>query len=161
MTIGASAFIRTLSKLTLRFQNTQRPDHFKGVFIYHRESEKKPDKEEEKKVKGILERLHQHGIDNISDSNVEYALHARSSQGDPESAYRMLLMLEDTYEGIVKPYNADMRLVGAVNKDAITCYLDTLLFAMFAKLDSFEAMLYENFEDMRRKRLAEIGRAHV
>lgn len=70
-------------------------------------------------------------------------------------------MLEDTYEGIVKPYQADTRLVGAVNKEGITCYLDTLLFAMFAKLDSFEAMLYENFEDMRRKRLAGLLRLWV
>jgi hypothetical protein len=73
----------------------------------------------------------------------------------------MLMMLEDTYEGIIKPYHADTRLVGAVNRDGITCYLDTLLFAMFAKLDSFEAMLYDNFEDAKRKRLAGLLRLWV
>ena len=154
-------YFRRIRSLTFRFQNARKPDHFGGIFAYHRSPDKKPEKEEEKKIKGILERLHHYGIDNISESNVEYALHSKASQGDPEAAFRMLMMLEDTYEGIIKPYNADTRLVGAVNRDGITCYLDTLLFAMFAKLDSFEAMLYDNFEDAKRKRLAGLLRLWV
>ena len=154
-------FIRKIRALTFFSQNARKPDHFGGVFAYHRDPQKKLEKEEEKKIKGILERLRHYGIDNINESNVEYALHSRSSQGDPEAAFRMLMMLEDTYEGIIKPYHVETRLVGAVNRDGITCYLDTLLFAMFAKLDSFEAMLYDNFEDIKRKRLAGLLRLWV
>lgn len=73
----------------------------------------------------------------------------------------MLMMLEDTYEGIIRPYDPHVKLLGAVNRGATTCYLDALLFAMFARLDSFEAMLYENFEDLKRKRLAGLLRLWV
>ena len=156
-----TTFLQRLRALTLPSQNARKPDHFGGVFAYHRDPQKKPEKEEEKKIKSILDRLRHYGIDNINEANVEYALHSRSSQGDPEAAFRMLMMLEDTYEGIIKPYSLDTRLVGAVNRDGITCYLDTLLFAMFAKLDSFEAMLYDNFADNKRKRLAGLLRLWV
>ena len=77
-----------------------------------------------------------------------------SPSGDADAAFQLLMLLEDTYEGIVKPYDPDTKLLGAVNKDRVTCYLDALLFAMFARLESFEAMLYENFADPKRKRLA-------
>ena len=150
-----------LRRLIVQSQNARQPDHFGGLFTVHHDPQKKPDKDEEKKVKGVLERLRHYGIDNIVESNVEYALHSQSSQGDPEAAFRLLMMLEDTYEGIIKPYNADLKLLGAVNKEGITCYLDTLLFAMFARLDSFEAMLYDNFQDAKRKRLAGLLRLWV
>lgn len=110
---------------------------------------------------GILERLRHYGIDNIVESNVQYALRAQASQGDPEAAFKLLMLLEDTYEGLVKPYDPDVRLIGAVNREAVTCYLDALLFAMFARLDSFEAMLYDIFEDAKRKRLAGLIRLWV
>lgn len=45
-------------------------------------------------------------------------------------------------------------LLGAVNRDAVSCYMDSVLFAMFARLRSFEAILYKNFEDEPRKKLA-------
>lgn len=137
------------------------PDHFNGLFTLRNDADRKPDKEEEKKVKGILERLRHYGVDNIVESNVEYALQCQSSQGDPEAAFRLLMLLEDTYEGIVKPYDPNGKFLGAVNREGVTCFLDALLFAMFARLDSFEAMLYENFTDAKRKRLAGLLRLWV
>lgn len=71
------------------------------------------------------------------------------------------MLLEETYEGIVQPYNADTKLLGAENRESVTCYLDALLFAMFARLDSFEAMLYESFEDLPRRKLAGMLRLWV
>ena len=71
------------------------------------------------------------------------------------------MLLEDSEEGIVNPYNIDVKLLGAVNREGVTCYLDALLFAMFARLGSFEAMLYKNFEDEPRKRLATLLRLWV
>jgi hypothetical protein len=98
--------------------------------------------------------LRNYGIENICDDNVEYALRAASSKGDPDAAFRLLMLLEETYEGIVRPFDPSTRLLGAENRGSVTCFLDALLFGMFARLDSFEAMLYENFEDPQRRKLA-------
>ena len=57
------------------------------------------------------------------------------------------MLLEESEEGIIKNYDPNIKLLGAVNREGVTCYLDALLFAMFARLGSFEAMLYKNFED--------------
>lgn len=69
--------------------------------------------------------------------------------------------MEDTYEGLLKSYDPSTKLLGAVNREGVTCYLDALLFAMFARLDSFEAMLYNSLEDPARKRLAGMLRLWV
>lgn len=74
---------------------------------------------------------------------------------------RLLLLFEDTYEGLVKTYDPATKLLGAENRDGVTCYLDALLFAMFARLDSFEAMLYNSFDDLPRKKLAGLLRLWV
>jgi hypothetical protein len=64
------------------------------------------------------------------------------------------MLLEETYEGIVRPFDPTTKLLGAENRGSVTCFLDALLFGMFARLDSFEAMLYESFEDPQRRKLA-------
>ncbi|TKA73502.1 hypothetical protein B0A55_05490 [Friedmanniomyces simplex] len=129
-----------------------KPDHFGGIFTAEDDPKKKPDKEHEKKVKAVLDRLRYNGIDTMVESNVEYAL--RTSHGDSEAAYKLLLLLQNTYEGIVEQYDPNTRLLGAVNREGVTCFADALLFAMFARLDSFEAMLYDSFNDIRRRKLA-------
>lgn len=142
-------------------QPARKPDHFGGIFTLNEADRKTLDKEDDKKIKAILARLQSYGIENIVESNVEYALRSQSSKGDSEAAYRLLMLLEETYEGIVRPYNADTKLLGAENRESVTCYLDALLFAMFARLDSFEAMLYESFEDLPRRKLAGMLRLWV
>ena len=71
------------------------------------------------------------------------------------------MLLNDSEEGIVRSYDPNIKLLGAINREGVTCYLDALLFAMFARLGSFEAMLYKNFEDPPRKRLATLLRLWV
>ena len=88
-------------------------------------------------------------------------LSTQYSKGDLEKSYELLLILEDSEGGIINPWKADVKLLGAVNREGVTCYLDALLFAMFARLGSFEAMLYKNFEDEQRKRLATLLRLWV
>lgn len=83
------------------------------------------------------------------------------SNGDPDKAFGLLVLFEDTLEGIIKEYNPHVKLLGAENRESVTCYLDALLFAMFARLDSFEAMLYDNFSDSPRKKLAALLRLWV
>jgi len=112
-------------------------------------------------VRAIIQRLTALGITNIREPQVEYALRAKSSNGDPEKAFGLLALFEDTLEGIIKEYNPQVKLLGAENRESVTCYLDALLFAMFARLDSFEAMLYDNFSDGPRKRLAALLRLWV
>jgi len=64
-------------------------------------------------------------------------------------------------EGVIKPYNSSIAMQGAVNREAVTCYLDSVLFAMFAKLDSFEPILYKSFEDDARNNLSMLIRLWV
>ena len=61
----------------------------------------------------------------------------------------------------MRPYDPRVNLQGAVNWNAVSCYLDSILFAMFARLDSFEAMLYKDFEDPKRNNLAALIRIWV
>lgn len=88
-------------------------------------------------------------------------LNAAYAKGDPEKAYDVLVLLEESEEGIIKEYNPNIKLLGAVNRDGVSCYLDSVLFAMFARLGSFEAILYNTFEDEPRKRLATLLRLWV
>lgn len=47
-------------------------------------------------------------------------------------------MWEDATAGIVNEWSADVSFRGAENNGKVTCYLDSLLFALYAHLDSFE-----------------------
>jgi hypothetical protein len=85
----------------------------------------------------------------------------RAHRGDYEKTLSTLLLLQETYDGLVRPFDPHTHLVGAVNREAVTCYLDALLFAMFMRLDSFEAILYDTLEDANKKRLAGMLRLWV
>jgi hypothetical protein len=52
-------------------------------------------------------------------------------------------------------------MLGAENRGAVTCYLDSLLFAMFAKLESFECMLKNDLPDEPPRKLAALLRLWV
>ena len=106
-------------------------------------------------------RLSKLGISTFKAPDIEYVLNTNYARGDPEKAFDLLVLLEDSEEGIIKEYRPEVKLLGAVNRRNVTCYLDATLFAMFARLDSFEAILYNPFEDERRKRLATLLRLWV
>lgn len=91
----------------------------------------------------------------------EYALRGEYASGDVGRAFEMLLLFEDAVEGIIREYSANTKLLGAVNRNGVTCYLDALLFAMFARLDCFEAILYKSFNDEPRTKLVIILRLWV
>ena len=65
----------------------------------------------------------------------------------------MVFLLEDSIQGVIREYTPNTKLLGAENRAGVTCYLDALLFAMFARLDCFEAILYKNFNDEPRQKL--------
>lgn len=78
-----------------------------------------------------------------------------------DKALEVLLLLEDSIEGIIKEYSRSTKLLGAENRMGVTCYLDALLFAMFARLDCFEAILYTSFPDEPRRKLSVLLRLWV
>lgn len=71
------------------------------------------------------------------------------------------MLFEDSVGGILKPYDPSVSLLGAENREKVTCYLDSLLFAMFVKVDVFEAILFNDFDDEPRKRLVTVLRLWV
>jgi hypothetical protein len=105
-------------------------------------------------VKTLEKRLASAGIIDLNNEQIRGALTSNYAQGDVEKAFDLLIILEDSIEGILRDYNTSTKLVGAVNRQGVTCYLDSLLFAMFSRLDFFEAILYTPFtehNDPRRK----------
>ena len=90
----------------------------------------------------------------MKEPQIEYALRSKYAQGDVDRAYEFLVLLEDAIDGIIREPNPSVRSLGAVNREKATCWLDALLFAMFARLESFETILLTSFNDEPRKRLA-------
>lgn len=97
----------------------------------------------------------------LKEGHILWALRSHFSNGSEEAACALLMAMSDASEGILTPFNPDVRLRGAVNRNMVTCYLDATLFSMFSRLDSFEAMLYNSFEDVQRERLAFLLRLWV
>ncbi|KAL8829480.1 MAG: hypothetical protein Q9170_006152 [Blastenia crenularia] len=120
-----------------------------------------PEKDDDKKVKMISQRLASAGITKYKDSDISYALHQPYAEGDPEKAFGLMMLFKESEDGIIRPYMPNVKMLGAVNREGTTCYLDSLLFSMFARLACFEAMLYVNFEDDKKKRLASLLRLWV
>ena len=112
-------------------------------------------------IKALSQRLMRNGITTFKDDDIAYVLSGAYAQGHSGKAYELLMLLEESEEGIIKSYDPSVKLLGAINREGVTCYLDALLFAMFSRLGSFEAMLYKNFEDAPRTRLATLLRLWV
>ncbi|KAL5342950.1 ubiquitin carboxyl-terminal hydrolase-domain-containing protein [Aspergillus crustosus] len=115
--------------------------------------------DQQKKIKTLERRVSQLGITGFNEEHFIYAL--QYAQGDVEKAFDLLLLAEDSVEGIIKGYSPSTKLLGAENREGVTCYLDALLFAMFARLDSFEGLLYKYFSDEPRGKLSMLLRLWV
>lgn len=107
----------------------------------------------------LLSRLQGAGITALGKEQAEHALDWFPD--DIDKAYDILVLANESIEGELKDYNPEVNMLGAINRNMVTCYLDALLFAMFARLDAFEAMLYDSFDDEPRKKLAAILRLWV
>jgi hypothetical protein len=97
----------------------------------------------------------------IDDPHIVYSLQTKYADGDVDKALEMLVLIQESVEGIVRPYNPSIQMLGAENRENVTCYIDALLFAMFARLESFESMLHRTFEDEPRRRLSSLIRLWV
>lgn len=97
----------------------------------------------------------------LRNAQLLWALRSNAANGDVDAAYDLLHAMSDASEGIVTSYDPRVRLLGAQNRQGVTCYLDATLFSMFSRLDSFEAMLYNSFEDLPRNKLGFLLRLWV
>ncbi|MCJ1467646.1 hypothetical protein MMC07_006271 [Pseudocyphellaria aurata] len=129
--------------------------------LFPEEESKPPVKDDDKKIKALSQRLARVGITNFKEPDIGFVLNAAYAKGDSEKAFDLLVLLEESEEGIIKEYDPSVKLLGAINREGVSCYLDSVLFAMFARLGSFEAILFNNFEDEPRKRLATLLRLWV
>ena len=100
-----------------------------------------------------MERLKAAGIGNAGEKDVAKALCTEFGSGDSEKAFDLLNIAQESKEGIIREINPEIKMLGAVNRRGVSCFLDAILFAMFARLPSFEAILYTNFDDEPRKNL--------
>ncbi|KPI42611.1 Acyltransferase LovD [Cyphellophora attinorum] len=129
-----------------------------GLFNSKATAEGRP---EEQKIKAIRLRLSEKKGIQIRDSTILWALHSPVSENDDDRAYDFLLALSDASESMVSPYRSGTHMRGAVNRQAVTCFLDSTLFAIFSHLDSFEPMLYNPFPDLPRQKLSFLLRLWV
>lgn len=90
----------------------------------------------------------------VKNKDLAHILNDPYARGDPAKASEVIELLDKSETGIVEPVKPSLKLLGAVNREGVSCYLDSLLFTMFAMLDSYEAMLHQRFDDEPRKRLA-------
>ncbi|CAN8095626.1 unnamed protein product [Discula destructiva] len=122
------------------------------------------DDEKEKenaKVDEISKRLDDMDIHDISTEYLRYALRSKYATGDTEKALDLLLLYQRSESGTILPYDPNVQMVGAENRGNVTCFLDALLFAMFAKLEAFECMLKNELSDERQRTLAALIRLWV
>ena len=81
----------------------------------------------------------------MGDDYIRNILETNIAEGDPNKTAEFISLEQKAATGIITSYDPSVHLLGAENREAVTCYLDALLFAMFAKLDAFECMLRADF----------------
>jgi hypothetical protein len=109
----------------------------------------------------IVKRLEALKITAFKESHIEYALRSSSARGNVDKAFDLLVLFHETVSGQLIKADPNIHMLGAENREMVTCYLDSLLFAMFARLDSFESVLSVEFPDVATNTLATILRFWV
>jgi hypothetical protein len=112
-------------------------------------------------VQDITERLARLKITDVDGDHIRTTLNTKFSDGDVERAVRLIEYQQKAAAGVIVPYNRNTQMLGAENRGNVTCYLDSLLFALFAKLDAFEGMLKTEFTDEPRRKLSTLLRLWV
>jgi hypothetical protein len=113
------------------------------------------------KVQTVKKRLQDAWYLSIGDEQINYGLFSKHAGGNVDKAVELIILVQESVEGVIKPYNPSVHMYGAENRQGVTCYLDALLFAMFARLGSFEPILYTIYDDEPRRRLSTLIRLWV
>uniref|UniRef100_A0A060TBF4 ubiquitinyl hydrolase 1 n=1 Tax=Blastobotrys adeninivorans TaxID=409370 RepID=A0A060TBF4_BLAAD len=91
--------------------------------------------------------------DDLDDTSVaRLALDNNYANGDADRATELLKMFKDAVDGFLAPFRFPLsssiagyyKLQGSDNLKGVTCYIDSLLFAMFARLSNFEPILLKD-----------------
>jgi hypothetical protein len=105
------------------------------------------------------------GFVEVGDEQLQYGLFSRyANQGesaDVDKAVELVILFQQSVDGVIRPYDPKVEMKGAVNNRGVTCWLDSLLFSMFARLQSFEPILYTIYYDPPRRRLSTLLRLWV
>ncbi|KAI5290937.1 hypothetical protein KEM54_006949 [Ascosphaera aggregata] len=109
--------------------------------------------EEETIVKSFHSLLAERGLDILEESLLRGILRSDYANNDPVKATELLSILADSIEGTIYDFLPNTKLQGAVNREGVSCYIDSLLFAMFLRFDCFQAILYNSFPDDTRNHL--------
>ncbi|KAH8177445.1 ubiquitin carboxyl-terminal hydrolase domain-containing protein [Sarocladium implicatum] len=114
------------------------------------------DRDQEKEalqIDQVQQRLKELNIVDVSDEHIRDILATNLASGNPLRAAEFIDMEDKASSSILVNYDPSIHLLGAVNRNAVTCYLDSLLFSMFLRLDSFECMLKNDFpaDDPKQK----------
>lgn len=104
----------------------------------------------------VLDDLH-----DISHDYLRFILRSQYAAGDVERAMELLVLHQKSISGSIVSYNPNVNMLGAENRGNVTCYLDALLFAMFAKLEAFECMLKNDPTNEPQRNLAALIRLWV
>lgn len=138
-------------------------DILSSIFKPNSKQHSKEDEEKEAesaKVDEILARLPEENIHDVDREAVLTALASQLADGNVEAAIEFIRLQRMSFAGVITPYNPKVNMLGAENRGNVTCYLDALLFAMFAKMPAFECML-KNDHKGPAERLAALIRLWV
>ncbi|KAL2197629.1 ubiquitin carboxyl-terminal hydrolase-domain-containing protein [Corynascus similis CBS 632.67] len=133
-----------------------KPDSVKQALKEKEEVEK-----EAAKVETIAKRLEELNYHAVSKDLIRVALRSSYASGNTEKAVEFLQLQQQAFSGIIQPYDPNVEMLGAENRGNVTCYLDSLLFAMFAHLTAFESMLKNDLEGEPQRKLAALLRLWV
>lgn len=120
-----------------------------AILIYHQQADI------------IAKRLEELNYHQISKDIIRLALRSNFAMGDTNKAVELLQLQQQAFSGIIQPYDPNIEMLGAENRGNVTCYLDSLLFAMFAHLTAFESMLKNDLENEPQRKLAALLRLWV
>lgn len=113
------------------------------------------------RIDDIRRRIAELDFPNLNDDQIRYALNSKYAYGHVDKAIELLSLQQMSLSGKIIGYDPSIQMLGAENRGNVTCYLDALLFAMFAKLESFECMLKNDSLDDAQRRLATLLRLWV
>ncbi|KIH88080.1 hypothetical protein SPBR_06476 [Sporothrix brasiliensis 5110] len=138
------------------------------LFSYFKsDAAKQAAKEEQEKerldanVEIIASRCDELRFHNINKDHIRFALLSKYSEGDVDKAIELIQLQQQAFSGTLVPYNPNVEMVGAENREFVTCYLDALLFAMYAKLEAFDCMLKNEELNENQRNLAALLRLWV
>ncbi|KAL2191360.1 cysteine proteinase [Thermothelomyces heterothallicus CBS 203.75] len=123
--------------------------------------EKEEVEKESAKVEVISKRLEELGYHTVTKDIIRLSLRSGYAKGNVEKAVELLQLQQQAFSGIIQPYDPSVEMLGAENRGNVTCYLDSLLFAMFAHLTAFESMLKNDLEGEPQRKLAALLRLWV